>query len=68
MDAAIVHQELQAGLAQLKTRLEQELEHLHNGLNNLDAYGDDAERWAHELYRRLIERRRTTLALFFSSL
>ncbi|MEW6648504.1 MAG: hypothetical protein AB1450_14995 [Pseudomonadota bacterium] len=68
MDAAIVHQELQAGLAQLKTRLERELEHLHTGLNSLNACGDDAERWAHELYQRLIERRRTTLALFFSPL
>lgn len=67
MDAHIVHQELQSGLAQLKTRLEQELTHLHDGLANLDPFSHDQdEQWAHELYQRLIQRRRTTLALFFS--
>lgn len=68
MDANIVHQELQSGLVKLKTRLEQELSHLHDGLADLDPYtGDEAERWAHELYQRLIQRRRATLALFFSA-
>lgn len=67
MDAHVVHTELQAGLAQLKSRLEQELDHLHNGLSSLDPIsGDETEQWAHELYQRLIQRRRTTLALFFS--
>lgn len=66
MDAAIVHQELQAGLTRLKMRLQRELDHLHTGLRNIDAHGDETERWAHELYHRLIERRRATLALFCS--
>jgi len=68
MDAHIVHQELQSGLAQLKTRLEQELTHLHDGLASLAPLSHDAdEQWAHELYQRLIQRRRTTLALLFSA-
>jgi hypothetical protein len=68
MDAHSVHQELQTGLTQLKARLEQELNHLHDGLANLDPFSHDAdEQWAHELYQRLIQRRRSTLALFFSA-
>lgn len=68
MDAHHVYNELQAGLTQLKTRLEGELDHLHSGLASLDPHsGDESEQWAHELYQRLIRRRRTTLALFFTA-
>jgi hypothetical protein len=68
MDAHIVHQELQSGLARMKTRLEQELTHLHDGLASLDPFSHDAdEQWAHELYQRLIQRRRATLSLLFSA-
>lgn len=68
MDAHHVHTQLQAGLAQLKARLENELDHLHSGLSSLDPIsGDETDQWAHELYQRLIQRRRTTLALFFTA-
>lgn len=68
MDAYIVHQEFMTGITHLKMQLEQELAHLHDGLASLDPFShDEDEQWAHELYLRLIQRRRATLALFFSA-
>jgi hypothetical protein len=68
MDAHLVYQEFQAGLAHLKNQLEQELDHLHDGLASLDPFSrDENEKWAHELYQRIIRRRRATLAALFST-
>lgn len=68
MDAHLVYQEFQAGLAHLKNQLEQELDHLHEGLAGLDPFShDETEKWAHELYQRVIQRRRATLAVLFTT-